>query len=495
MILYILKSTLCLALVYVVYKLLLEPEKMAAFNRFFLLFGLLFALVVPLLNFEYAYSENILEPLPKVILNLEATSKNEITSNNSINWMYYFYCCYGFVVLFLFVRLIYHLTHLYSLIREYPKLDFRGVKLVLLEEDSLPYTFGPYIFVSAKAYQRRKIEEELFIHELAHVRQWHSLDVLFLECLQTVFWLNPILFFYKKAVQLNHEFLADEQVIQQSTRTADYQHLLLDKISSNHSISLTSNLNFSLTKKRLQMMTKITSRSRMYSLASMTIPLFLGLFFLFSNKVEAQVSTDKGGLSKDDYFKNATVVYKKAGNKKIYKPYTDLTKKEKSTLPPPPPKPNNGKLEPLPKGSQIYVDGNNVVIGETQGNIPPPPPPPAPQAPKAPSVSPVPPVPPTPPTPPNPDAPETGYVEINGELHLYIEGAEGRTYYTKFGDRVNKDGVILEPATVPRAPKVSPAPSPPTGDATETGDVKINEKIHLSLEGAEGRTYYTELIN
>jgi len=128
--------------------------------------------------------------------------------------------------------------------------------LILVEEKILPHTFLNYIFINKNDYENRKIEGELFTHELTHVRQKHTLDVLFIEILKTIFWFNPLLIFYKKAIQLNHEFLADEKVVTSYKNVPFYQSLLLEKASWNSNFYLASNLNFLVTKKRLIMMTK-----------------------------------------------------------------------------------------------------------------------------------------------------------------------------------------------------------------------------------------------
>lgn len=390
---YILKSALCLGLIYGVYKLLLEREKMALFNRWFLLFGLLFSFIIPLIRLEFT-AVKILAPIPmKDLIALELVSGKTSPSLEILDWMTLLYSCYVVVACLLLVRFLYHLNQLYLLVKQHPVIDFRGAKLVLLKEDALPYTFCQYIFVSQAAYEQGELEEELYLHELTHARQWHSMDVLLIELLQVFFWFNPLLLFYKRVIQLNHEFLADDAVIQQFKTVASYQHLLLDKISPNQCLSLTSNLNFLLTKKRLKMMTKSTSWFRACSLASVTMPLFFALLFLFSNKVEAQVGTKKQIQLKDNYFQYTTIVCEKNANKKIYKPYADLTKKEKEMLPPPPPKMDGNKTAaPLPKGTLVYWgEDDKVTIGfASTDNIPPPPPPLAP------------PVPPTPPTPPTP---------------------------------------------------------------------------------------------
>lgn len=155
--------------------------------------------------------------------------------------------------------------------------------MVLLDEKVLPHSFLNYVFVSRQEYEAGRIDNELFIHEKAHITQKHSLDILFAEFLQMVFWFNPIIYLYKKAIRLNHEFLADQTVNQACGEVAYYQRLLLQKATGKSLIPIASNLNYSVTKKRFMMMTKHTPTIRLVSKS-----LLSAVFFSFSVKMNAQ---------------------------------------------------------------------------------------------------------------------------------------------------------------------------------------------------------------
>ena len=86
--------------------------------------------------------------------------------------------------------------------------------------------------------------------------------MLFIELLQIAFWFIPIFKLYKKAIQLNHEFLADDAVIKSHKNITEYQYVLLNTSAQNNNIYLASNLNYSLTKKRLLMMTTPSSNTK-----------------------------------------------------------------------------------------------------------------------------------------------------------------------------------------------------------------------------------------
>ncbi len=356
MIAYIIKSGLCLALILLVYKVLLERERMYVFNRFYLLFGLCFALVVPFITMETAVEI----PFTKTTTALDFTnmnadalgiaSENEYAATGIPTWMLVTFGVYAIGYLLFFFRFIQNIYRIFYKIIKSVKVRYKLASLVLLKEDVLPHTFLHYIFLKKEAYDTESIATELYTHELAHVRQKHTLDIILIELIQIVFWFNPLLMYYKKAIQLNHEFLADDAVLQSNIQVPNYQQLLLANAHENNNLYLASNLNFSVTKKRLQMMTKHTTRGRAWLMASLTIPILTVALFLFSTKVIAQktmvntVGTTTANMTseqdpKADYYKNATFVFEDANGTKTKKTYAELTTEEKARLIPPPSKP------------------------------------------------------------------------------------------------------------------------------------------------------------
>lgn len=290
MIIYLIKSSLCLAAFLLVYYLVFERENMHVFKRFYLLFSLAFSFVVPLISFEIA-SENTItsasNTMQSVVLPTLELSTNSNYLSNSI------YLLYGLITLIFAVRFIRNLMTISKTRRNAEIIIYEKAELALVEDSILPHTFGSTIFINKLSYDSKTIETELFTHELTHVRQKHTLDVLFIEILKTIFWFNPLLILYKKAIQLNHEFLADEKVIQSHQNVSTYQQLLLSKSFETSNFYLTSNLNsFLKTKKRFIMMTTTTSNTIQLIKKSIVAPLFLGLFIFGSSITFGQVKSE-----------------------------------------------------------------------------------------------------------------------------------------------------------------------------------------------------------
>jgi hypothetical protein len=248
---------------------------------------------------------------------------------------------YAIITLVLAIRFISNIIKISSKMKSNTPIDYKNAKLILLPEKTLPHTFLNAIFINETEYNNRQIEAELYTHELTHVTQKHTLDILFIEILKTVFWFNPIFIFYKKAIQLNHEFLADEKVVKFYNNVPFYQSLLLSKANENQTFYLASNLNYLITKKRLLMMTKTTSKTKALLKKAMLMPIIATLLFLLCTKIAAQETNVKKettpkkseNLFKTYYDKTTFKIKDEKGKIASEKKYNELTPIEKRAIP------------------------------------------------------------------------------------------------------------------------------------------------------------------
>ncbi|UPZ17096.1 M56 family metallopeptidase [Flavobacterium humidisoli] len=291
MITYLLKSGLLLAVFYAVYKLLLENERMFRFNRAYLLGSLIFSFIIPLQLFTF-------NPLFESGLNaiqLEGieirTSRAPINENYLLEYMFAILKrVYAIVAIVMGLRLILNVLSFFKKINRKEIRSVDGVKVILTDEAVLPHSFWNAVFVNKTEFEMGKIPSELLIHEKAHLEQKHTLDILFVAVLQTVFWFNPFLSLFRKAIKLNHEFLADEAVNKQFGEVRSYQNLLLEFASNKQTVALASNLNYLITKKRLLMMTKEKSPISMVFKVSSVTAVSVLLLIAFNSQAVAQTS-------------------------------------------------------------------------------------------------------------------------------------------------------------------------------------------------------------
>ncbi len=297
MITYLIYSIISMGLLLLFYHIVLEKEKMHHVNRGYLIFSLIFSLSIPLIpvGLDYSFipfqnqqdSEFQVFPYSSIAEgDWSEFGSGEMIPVNVTTGSYFYplflfaLIIYIIIVGFLFIRLL-RIIYMIQLKadRNQRKL-FEGYELVLLNENIVPHTFNSTIFINRDEYLKGEIPREILLHELTHARQKHTIDVLFVEFLKILFWFNPLLYYYKKAILLNHEFLADEAVISGGAKVSVYQKLLLNTLLRQPPHELISQFNYSLTKKRLRMMTQSTSKIRSFLKMAALLPLFVALALL-----------------------------------------------------------------------------------------------------------------------------------------------------------------------------------------------------------------------
>lgn len=350
MITYIIKILLCSAVFIVTYKLLFEKEKMHGFNRSYLLVSLLLSFVIPLITFNYATPTLPIsgdEILPTNLIKDNSIVQEVSTIKKTDYTLLVLTILYGLISTFFLLRFIINLNNILTKTRNNKTIPFNNAQIVLINEELSPHSFLNYLFVNNQEYVGEVIEKEILLHECAHIQQKHSYDILLIEILQIVCWFNPFLLMYKKAIQLNHEFLADEAVINTYPNVASYQYLLIEKASKSNTYNLSSSFNYLITKQRLIMMTKSKSPQKALFKQLAIIPVLSITVFAFSTKSFAQekpsstqkakeivVPATQDGVSQallDEYEQIVNSKKNKKGIPLLYK-FTDAERKRLQTI-------------------------------------------------------------------------------------------------------------------------------------------------------------------
>ncbi|APU10320.1 hypothetical protein A5M85_08490 [Cellulophaga lytica] len=287
MLIYLLKSTACLAILFLFYKVFLEGQNMHKFKRFYLLAALALSFGIPLITFTtYIQVPIAIYKTPLEYGNINTTETIVEPTNY---WSYLIWSIYGLGVLIFSIKFIKNSTNLFLKIKQNPKQRLENHTNVLLTEKTTPHTFLSYIFLNKKAHQQKQIPKEVLLHEITHAKQKHSIDVLLIEVLQVVFWFNPLIYFIKHAIKLNHEFLADQAVLNQGADTINYRKILLAFSSNAIEPQMANSINYSSIKKRFTVMKKRTSKRSVVLRSLLLIPLAALLFYSFSNQKTEEV--------------------------------------------------------------------------------------------------------------------------------------------------------------------------------------------------------------
>ena len=150
-----------------------------------------------------------------------------------------------------------------------------------------PFHFGNSIFINKQLHSLDELQE-IVRHEFVHVKQKHSIDILWSELLCIVSWYNPFSWLLKRSIRQNLEFIADCKVLESGMNKKEYQYLLLKVIGNNH-FSIATKFNFSSLKKRIAMMNKMKT-ARMHIVKFLFIlPLVAVLLIAFRKKNMKQI--------------------------------------------------------------------------------------------------------------------------------------------------------------------------------------------------------------
>jgi TonB family protein len=157
-----------------------------------------------------------------------------------------------------------------------------GMKIVRLQSDKIPFSFFYWFFVSDHLLNDQRFDAVL-AHEKAHARRFHSLDILYFELLQAVFWYHPAWYFLRSELKTMHEFEADQLAIKKVNKSS-YQKTLLELSTYGGMLWLTNPFNVSLIKKRLLMMNQIKGKQPALKWLKLTLllPFFLAAVFIQS---------------------------------------------------------------------------------------------------------------------------------------------------------------------------------------------------------------------
>ena len=259
---YILKSSVCLVLFYLFFRLLLSKETFHRFNRMALLGVLFFSLLIPCIEVTTRHQVEVQQAVLSIeqlllMAELEATPANvgAVQETPTISWVQIVLLVYLAGILFLVCRNIYSLICLFRLVHsgKHEKLE-KGVTLVVHNQEIAPFSWMKYIVIS-----RKDLEEngrEILIHEMAHIHHRHSVDLLVADICIFFQWFNPGAWLLKQELQNIHEYEADETVINEGVNAKEYQLLLIKKAVGTRLYSMANSFNHSKLKKRITMMLK-----------------------------------------------------------------------------------------------------------------------------------------------------------------------------------------------------------------------------------------------
>lgn len=256
MMLYVIKAAITLALLYSCFFLFLSKETFHRFNRCMLVGIMLVSLVMPLFHFTtehptalneevYQMQNYIQYDTTPIVVTAQQT--RGITWIQALTWIYL-----AGVAIMLILTLVQAISLIRFMCNGVRHTDSQGNTVILHSNDVPPFSIFRYIVMSVKDYETSR--QYILTHEQEHIRLGHTYDLLLLQCMKTLMWFNPFIWFLSRDLKAVHEYEADQAVINQGIDAKSYQQLLVMKVVGNRLQPFTNNLNHGSLKKRIIMM-------------------------------------------------------------------------------------------------------------------------------------------------------------------------------------------------------------------------------------------------
>ncbi|MDA6068882.1 M56 family metallopeptidase [Flavobacterium sp. AC] len=280
------KSSALLALFYCAYYFLLRKETFFNNNRWFLLSGLFTSIILPFIVYT-----KIVWVAPAPISNINFSEINEVQNiENSvlqINLNVVLLSLYSIGFLALLIKFAIDFYSLNTVLKGKKVKQQADFKFIDTNQNIAPFSYFDYIVYNSSLYTAIELES-IIEHEKVHSEQNHTIDVLISRIFCVLFWFNPIVWLYKKAILQNLEFIADNEAAQKISDKKAYQYTLLKITTHENCVAITNHFYQSLIKKRIIMLNKNQSKKRNSWKFCVVIPALAAFVLLFQIEVIAK---------------------------------------------------------------------------------------------------------------------------------------------------------------------------------------------------------------
>ncbi|MGJ8548089.1 energy transducer TonB [Winogradskyella wichelsiae] len=287
------------ALFLLVYDLFLKRETFFNYNRAYLMLTSVLSLILPFVKFptlKKLATKDMVIHLPEVFIGAKTPTAYDIQIAEQVGiileqpktpiWQIVALSGIGIATLIFLIKI----TKLYWVKYKNPKRWKGNVLIVNLIKSSVAYSFFNTIFLGEHISESEK--STIYEHEMVHIKELHSLDLLFFELLRIIFWFNPLVYIYQNRIKELHEYIADAKAVKQSGKSEYYKSLLNQVLDVNQASFTNAFFNTSLIKKRIVMLQKTKSKQLNLIKYTLLIPMVFGMLIYTSTEVRAQEKTD-----------------------------------------------------------------------------------------------------------------------------------------------------------------------------------------------------------
>ncbi|WP_054720493.1 carboxypeptidase-like regulatory domain-containing protein [Marinifilum fragile] len=293
---FLIKASVSIGIMYVLYWLLLRNLTHFKANRYFLLASVILAVICA--AFPVRYEVLMSAPL-QVMQSSEFAdqfqrkiSNTTIVQEESFPFGIWEFLLGAYLIGFVMVLLrliVQSWKPVQIILRTNPK----KIDDYLLHENTvykMPFSFFNRILIHPEYFKQNEIND-ILTHEKVHIQERHWIDLFIIELLTVFFWFNPFIWLFERAIKQNHEYLADKGVLSRGQSPVRYQALLINQLMGTKVIGMANHLNFALGPTRFKMMTKEKCSKRKLYRMIWLLPVLALLMYSFAQpeyKVQAQ---------------------------------------------------------------------------------------------------------------------------------------------------------------------------------------------------------------
>ena len=251
---FLIRASISLSLLYLVYWFFLRKETLFRVNRYYLIFSLVISIVLPLIRISYSAESTgsgLIEAPGGIVGQTGLMGSLEGISPTGLIGII-LGSIYFLGVTFFMARLTFQVLVLVENIRKNGFYVKEQVKIVENSKYNVPFSFFHFIFINPQYINTNELDN-IIAHEKVHIRENHWFDLLIVELINVFFWFNPFVWLFDRSIKQNHEYLADEGVIAQGYSIGRYHSILLNQLLGMEVLCMANHLNYSLNAKRLKM--------------------------------------------------------------------------------------------------------------------------------------------------------------------------------------------------------------------------------------------------
>jgi N-acetylmuramoyl-L-alanine amidase/outer membrane biosynthesis protein TonB len=292
---YLLKVIICSGILCGYYFLALRNKVFHRWNRFYLLAAVVISLSAPVIKIDIFQNNSdkgtVVQMLQTISYGDEvvvAYSRNNGFQINTQNLAEGAYLLVSVIFLFIFFVSIYKIK---KLRKKYPRIKINDISFINTDAKGTPFSFFKSIFWNNAIDLHSKPGQQIFNHEIAHVKEKHSYDKIFMNLVLIFFWINPFFWLMRKELYMIHEFIADKEALEDNDINA-FAEMILQTVYPGQNFSLTNKFFYSPIKRRILMLTKNKNPKVSYYSRLLVLPLTGIVFFAFTLKINSANATN-----------------------------------------------------------------------------------------------------------------------------------------------------------------------------------------------------------